>query len=91
MEQGIPTDPLRTWEWVKYQLGLRGLTIRALARANGITHPALTRARRYRTPKAQRLLAQAIGVTPETIWPERYVNRGKRNSRGKAKTNQGGL
>jgi Ner family transcriptional regulator len=32
-------------------------------------------------PRAERLIAQAIGVPPETIWPARYAERGKDSTR----------
>lgn len=56
----------------KAELAIRGLTMASIARDNGIA-PSTMRAvmhKRYR--RGELLIAQCLGVSPETIWPSRY-------------------
>lgn len=53
----------------------RGWSISKLARRKGL-HPSTVRSALDKPyPKSERLIADAIGVAPETIWPERYAAR----------------
>lgn len=50
-----------------------GLTFRGLARDNGYkSHDACSQALHRPYPKAQRIIADALGLSPEQIWPSRY-------------------
>lgn len=49
-----------------------GWSLRKLSQYHGYYPGALDKALHRRWPKAQRLIAEAIGVPPETIWPSRY-------------------
>lgn len=54
----------------------RGLTFRGLALANGYRSPdACSQALHRPYPKVERIIAAAIGVAPETIWPSRYQGK----------------
>lgn len=53
----------------------RGWSLRRLSQEAGLSAGALNNALDRPWPKAERIIAAAIGVTPETIWPERYVKR----------------
>lgn len=53
----------------------RGWSIKRLAEENGLSPSTLRSALEKSYPKSERLIAQAIGVTPEDIWPERHANR----------------
>ncbi|EME5618970.1 helix-turn-helix domain-containing protein [Escherichia coli] len=50
----------------------RGLTLSQLSRAQGLAARTLSNAFERHYPKAESLIAQALGVTPEEIWPTRY-------------------
>ncbi|XDF80161.1 helix-turn-helix domain-containing protein [Aliivibrio fischeri] len=46
-----------------------------LAKENGIAGATLRNALRFKYPKAERIIAERIGVSPEEIWPSRYINK----------------
>ena len=46
----------------------------ALSVANGYTRNGLRNALYRKYPKAERIIAGAIGVNPEDIWPSRYAS-----------------
>lgn len=52
-----------------------GWSIRKLSIAAGMSPSALNNALDRPWPKAERIIAAAIGVKPETIWPSRYEHR----------------
>ena len=53
----------------------RGWSIAALARAHELGESTLRSALDKPYPKSERLIAEAIGVAPEKIWPERFAAR----------------
>ncbi|EAU5655750.1 transcriptional regulator [Salmonella enterica] len=57
---------------IKAELEKRGVSLRELSRRNGLSAQTIGNALRYKYPKAQRIIAEAIGVPPEEIWPSRY-------------------
>lgn len=60
----------------------QGTSLRALARAYGVTVPSLARAFEAQfAPTAQQRLAAALGVAPQTIWPSRYEADGRPKTR----------
>ncbi|WP_175895731.1 helix-turn-helix domain-containing protein [Burkholderia cepacia] len=61
---------------IKYALEKKGWSVLALAKASGYSNAsALRKAFESSYPKAERIIANAIGVAPETIWPSRYEKR----------------
>lgn len=50
----------------------RGTSLSAVSREAGLASSTLTNALVRRWPKGERLIAQALEVTPEQIWPSRY-------------------
>ncbi len=69
-----------TLDWdkadIKHALEKKGWNILQLAKASGYSNAsALRKAFDSSYPKAERIIATAIGVTPETIWPSRYEKR----------------
>ena len=53
-----------------------GWSLRKLSLHHGYTPTALDHALHRPWPKAQRLIAEALGIQPETIWPTRYTKNG---------------
>ncbi len=53
----------------------RGWSIAALARAHDLGESTVRSALDKPYPKSERLIAEAIGVAPEVIWPKRYAAR----------------
>lgn len=52
-----------------------GWSLRRLSQQHGLAPPTLRHAIARSWPRGERLIAQAIGVRPETIWPERFAAR----------------
>ncbi|HDZ9088317.1 TPA: helix-turn-helix domain-containing protein [Klebsiella pneumoniae] len=50
----------------------RGTSLTAVFRNAGLASSALTNALNRRWPKGERLIAEALGIAPEQIWPSRY-------------------
>lgn len=61
-------------------LRMKGYSLRQLALLNGYTNGnSLTPALRRPYPLAEGLIAEAIGIPPQKIWPTRYGPDGKPN------------
>ncbi|EAS1759915.1 transcriptional regulator [Salmonella enterica] len=50
----------------------RGTSMAALSRDAGLSSSTLGNALYRHWPKGEKLIAEALGVTPEQIWPSRY-------------------
>ncbi len=61
---------------IKAELEKTGLTLSGLARANKYHESSMRKAIRHPWPKVERIIAKALGVPPETIWPSRYRRDG---------------
>lgn len=58
---------------IKAELEKKGLSLKKLALSNNLAEGTLSNVFRVKNyPKAQRIIAEALGVSPETIWPSRY-------------------
>ncbi|WP_347253776.1 cell morphology transcriptional regulator XreR2 [Leminorella grimontii] len=53
----------------------RGTSLAAVSREAGLASSTLANALMRRWPKGERLIATALGVAPEEIWPSRYCGR----------------
>lgn len=49
-----------------------GTSLSAVSRNSGLASSTLGNALYRHWPKGERLIADALGVTPEQIWPSRY-------------------
>ena len=68
----IPNEPELRWEWIKFQLRTKGTSLAQLARQLGVERNALNNVKRVAYPRMERAIAQALGLTPFQIWPERW-------------------
>lgn len=50
----------------------RGTSLSAVSREAGLASSTLANALSRHWPKGERLIAEALGVMPEQIWPSRY-------------------
>ncbi len=50
----------------------RGTSLAAVSRNAGLASSTLANALTKHWPKGERLIAEALGVAPEQIWPSRY-------------------
>ncbi len=57
---------------IKAELQRRGLSFAELSRQNGYHTNSAARALRVSWPEMERIIADALGEKPETIWPDRY-------------------
>ncbi|MFT0211797.1 helix-turn-helix domain-containing protein [Pseudomonas sp. F1_0610] len=62
------------WEFIKYQLRMRGTSITQLARDIGVDERTVRWAKLNRYPRIERSIAKALNVQPWEIWPERWNN-----------------
>lgn len=67
---------MRAEDWhqadIKAELEKKGMNMSQLSRTAGLAESTLRNVFRVRYPKAQKIIAEALGVAPETIWPSRY-------------------
>ncbi|WP_429240542.1 helix-turn-helix domain-containing protein [Erwinia aphidicola] len=51
---------------------IKGISIAALSRANGLASSILAIALSRKRPKGEKIIAEYLGLQPQDIWPERY-------------------
>jgi Ner family transcriptional regulator len=61
-----------------------GWSLRKLSEHYNMHPQTIGTALRKDYPKAEKLIALALGVKPETIWPSRYAQRAARRGRRKS-------
>ncbi|MDP8171513.1 helix-turn-helix transcriptional regulator [Pasteurella skyensis] len=61
---------------IRAELMKRGLSLARLGEMNGLAKTTLRNALDKPYPKGERIIARAIGKTPQEIWPSRYESRG---------------
>jgi Ner family transcriptional regulator len=70
------TEPMSNADWsgprIVYELRLRGWSLRSLSVKSGLAPTTLGDAVRKHRPGYEQIIARAIGVRPEVIWPSRY-------------------
>lgn len=80
-----PKEPHLIKEWVKYQLGIRGLSFAELARRNGGVRREVPGKPFYQSyPKWEKIIAAAVDMKPEELWPARYAARTAKKACGKS-------
>ncbi len=85
-----PVEQVALQDWhpadIKAALEKAGWTLRQLSIAHGYSPDMLKNVLREARPRAEAILAAAIGVAPQVIWPSRYhvdgTPRSGRNERG---------
>lgn len=73
------------WPWKKvlFELDAKNWSLRQLGIRHGYTNgSALQSAKNSPYPKAEQIIASAIGVEPQEIWPSRYDRYGQPNRKG---------
>lgn len=61
-----------TKEKIIFELHSRNITLSSLSKQAGLAPNTLRNALRVKYPKAEAIIANAIGVPPQEIWAERY-------------------
>ena len=72
MKTEIPSDPDQLWEWVKFQLRLRGSSLAQVGQELNIPRQSVHNAKRVRYPRVERAIARKLGLAPMDIWPDRW-------------------
>ncbi len=75
----LPLDKHARAEWILYALHQSGHSIAALSSQHGVKRSSACQCLRIPMPKWERIIADALGVRPEQLWPERYGPDGKPN------------
>jgi Ner family transcriptional regulator len=75
MPEGAPED----WHPADVQAALkkRGQSLAGLSVANDYHPTAMGKALKKPWPTVEAIIADALGLSPATIWPSRYDNEGK--------------
>jgi Ner family transcriptional regulator len=68
----IPTNPEARWEWIKYQLRIRGSSAAKLAQVLKVTDRAIRATKSHPYPRIERAIAETLDVEAAVIWPERW-------------------
>jgi Ner family transcriptional regulator len=74
----IPADPLQRAEWIKRQLHGRGMSLRKLGAAHGLFPAAMSFALSRPHARAEEVIADALGTTPQVLFRERFDDDGLR-------------
>ncbi|MCB1754759.1 MAG: helix-turn-helix domain-containing protein [Gammaproteobacteria bacterium] len=73
--------------WIIYQLALTDRSLASIAREAGISRQAVWQALIKPYPRAEKIIAESLNLTPETLFPERYDSSGVPNrKRGRPPT-----
>ena len=83
-------DPVKRRAWVKYQVQLQGRSMAQLAADHGVKRATLYQTFQRPYPRMEAIIADAVGLTPQELWPERYdadglPNRPNRRSHTKGR------
>ena len=73
----IPKNPAHRRAWILYQLRLRGETLGTLAKRHGVSRKSTSTAMTRSYPRMEQIIAAAIDLSPQTVWPERYDHNGR--------------
>ncbi|WP_167856063.1 helix-turn-helix domain-containing protein [Natronospirillum operosum] len=69
-------DPAKRRAWVVYQVAIQGTSLAAVAREKGLARQTLYRAFDIPYPRMEKIMADAVGLTPQQLFPERYTKDG---------------
>lgn len=77
MQKNTATNKSQDWHRADVVAALKksGWSLSALGRAHGLSSNTLKSALSTSYPKAERIIAEAIGVDASDIWPERVAAR----------------
>jgi len=74
----IPKDPAERRVWIVGQLRLRGTSLRRLAAITGVSQQAMSHALTGSSSHLEVVIADALGLTPQQLFPERFTADGGR-------------
>lgn len=62
---------------IKAAIEKAGWSLRRLSKHQGMAAASLSMALHRPWPRAERIIADAVGIAPQTIWPSRYEPNGR--------------
>lgn len=72
-------NPQKRWAWIIYQLKIRDTSIAEVARCHHLSRQTLGQVKYTPYPKGERHIADALGMVPHELFPERYNDNGLPN------------
>lgn len=69
-------DPEKRRAWIIYQVNLQGRSLSDIARTAGVNRQTLYHVFLKPYPRMEAIIADALGLTPAQLWPERYDANG---------------
>lgn len=72
----IVADQKLLRSWVIYQLAMQGRSLAEVARQAGVRRQTIYQPFLRSYPRMEKLVADALGLPPQTLWPERYDKHG---------------
>lgn len=73
----IPKKDPERWATIKYLIELKGYNFATLASKFNLSRTTLTQAKNKSYPNSEKIIADALLMLPQEIWPERYAADGK--------------
>ncbi len=69
----------QAWSWpkIKWKLAEADTSLARLARDNGYKRASFSKMKVNISPPIQQIIADALGVKPRAIWPDRYHRDGR--------------
>jgi len=74
----IPKNPAQRRVWICGELRLRGTSLRRLAQKEKVSHQAMSAALVTSSSHLQAVIAAALGLTPQQLFPEYFDRSGNR-------------
>jgi Ner family transcriptional regulator len=65
-------NPKKRHAWVIYQVTLQGRSLAQIADNAGVSRQCLYQVFRRTYPRMEKVVAEALGMAPADLWPERY-------------------
>jgi Ner family transcriptional regulator len=72
----ILLNPEKRWAWIKYQLNLKGISIRKIAGNLGVRPQTVGKVSYCPYPKMEKAIADTLDLTPQELFPDRYDEDG---------------
>ncbi len=74
----VPRNPIMRRIWVGSHLKFRGLSFASLARQEGVSAQSLNNAMQVSSSHLETVIANALGLKVEDLFPERFCENGQR-------------
>ena len=79
MPANIKQNPVseELWSWIHHRIKTKGFNWITLAEKHGCHPSTIKTAKDYAYPRIEKIIAEAIGMTPQALFPNRYTSDGK--------------